>query len=426
MKNSYISRIIDRELNELLPQLPAVVLEGPKGTGKTETASQRSKTIYKLDDLAQYQLIKADPLRLCKGEQPILIDEWQQIPESWDIIRRAIDRDSSPNQFILTGSATPTKRPTHSGAGRIVTLRLRPMSLTERGLESPTVSLKDILNKKNLKIEGHSNIELKEYVKEIIASGFPGLRRYKDRALREQLKSYIERIVDTDFEELGRKIRAPHTLKRWMAAYAAATSSTTSYETIRDAATPGRSNKPAKTTTQPYREKLEQLWIIEEVPAWVPSKNQFSRLTAAPKHQLADPALAVSLLGIDGDALLNGELEGVPHIVRNGTLLGHLFESLVTQSIRVYAQAAEANVKHFRTMGGRHEVDLIVERNDQKVVAIEVKLNRSVNDADVKNLLWLKNKLNNDMLDMILVNTGPEAYRREDGVAVIPAALLGA
>jgi len=147
VKNSYILRVIDKELDELLPQLSAVVLEGPKGVGKTETASQRAKTIYRLDDMSQYQVIKADPLRLCKGERPILIDEWQRIPESWDIIRRAVDRDSSPGQFILTGSATPTKRPTHSGAGRIVTLRLRPMSLTERGLELPTVSLKDILNK---------------------------------------------------------------------------------------------------------------------------------------------------------------------------------------------------------------------------------------------------------------------------------------
>jgi len=267
---------------------------------------------------------------------------------------------------------------------------------------------------------------LNDYVREIVASGFPGLRCYKGRALREQLRSYIDRIVDVDFEELGRKVRAPHTLKRWMTAYAAATSSTTSYETIRDAATPGRSNKPAKTTTQPYREKLEQLWIIEEVPAWMPGRNQFARLTASPKHQLADPALAVSLLGIDENALLNGEEQGVPHIVRGGTLLGSLFESLVTQSIRVYAQAAEANVKHFRTMGGRHEVDLIVERNDQKVVAIEVKLNRSVDDSDVKNLLWLKEKLNSDMIDMLLINTGSEAYRRRDGVAVIPAALLGA
>ena len=157
----------------------------------------------------------------------------------------------------------------------------------------------------------------------------------------------------------------------------------------------------------------------------MPTRNHFARLTSSPKHHPADPALAASLLGIDEKTLLSGE-EGGVRIVSVGTLLWHLFESLVTQSVRVYAQAAEATVKHFRTMGGRNEVDLIVERNDQKVVAIEVKLKRSVDEDDVKKLLWLKDKMNNDLIEMLLINTGPEAYRRKDGVAVVPASLLGA
>jgi predicted AAA+ superfamily ATPase len=149
-----------------------------------------------------------------------------------------------------------------------------------------------------------------------------------------------------------------------------------------------------------------------------------NRLAQPPKHHLADPALAVRLLGLDVDALMQGSEAG-PAIPRNGTLLGHLFESLVTLSVRTYAQAAEARVRHLRLHGGRREVDLIVERADQCVVAIEVKLSGKVGDEDVKNLLWLREQIGDDLLDAAVVHTGPQAYRRKDGIAVIPAALLG-
>jgi uncharacterized protein len=178
------------------------------------------------------------------------------------------------------------------------------------------------------------------------------------------------------------------------------------------------------TTTQPYREILERLWILDPVPAWLPTRNQLNRLAQPPKHHLADPALAVRLLGLDVGALLHGRDAGPP-FPRDGTLLGHLFESLVTQSVRVYAQAAEARVKHLRLQGGRREIDLIVERADQRIVAIEVKLSSTVNDNDVRNLLWLREQIGDDLIDAIVINTGPQAYRRRDGIAVVPAAVLG-
>jgi predicted AAA+ superfamily ATPase len=232
------------------------------------------------------------------------------------------------------------------------------------------------------------------------------------------------RIVDRDFQEQGLNVRNPDGLRRWMAAYAAATATTASFETIRDASTGGLGNKPAKSTVQPYREILERLWILDDVPAWIPTKNHLNGLSQPPKHHLADPALAVRLLGLDEDALLNAKESPHP-IPRDGTLLGSLFESLVTLSIRVLAQACEATVKHLRTNSGLHEVDLIIERPDQKILAIEVKLSASIHDDDVKNLHWLQEKIGDDLLDMIVINTGPKAYRRKDGIAVIPAALLG-
>ncbi len=421
--STYIDRVLDKELDQLLSDLPAISVEGPKGVGKTETCRRRANTVHELDDPAQREIIEADPSRIRDGDPPILVDEWQRVPESWDIIRRAVDDNTEPKRFLLTGSATPSDRPTHSGAGRIVTLRLRPLSLMERGLTKPTVSLSELLSEEKPTITGTSETTLEEYVQEIVHSGLPGIRNLDGRALREQLDSYVNRIVDTDFEQLGRELRKPETLKRWMQAYAAATATTASYEKIRDAATSDRGDKPSNKTTRPYREILERLWIMEQVPAWVPSRNQFSRLSRPPKHHLADPAFASTLLGVDKDALLKGEESGLK-IPRDGTLLGALFESLVTQSVRVYAQPTEASVKHLRTQGGRQEIDLIVERRDQKVLALEVKLNRTVEDSDVKHLKWLEDKMGEDLVDAAVINTGPNAYRRDDGIAVIPADML--
>ena len=174
----------------------------------------------------------------------------------------------------------------------------------------------------------------------------------------------------------------------------------------------------------PYRDVLERLWILDPVPAWLPIRNRFARLSAPPKHQLVDPALAARLLGVGADALLDAA-PAEPPILRDGPLLGALFESLVTLNLRVAAQAAEASVKHLRSTRGEHEVDLIVEKADGRVVAIEVKLTRTIDDGDVRQLAWLRDRLGDDLLDAVVITTGQDAYRRADGIAVVPAALLG-
>lgn len=421
---AYTRRVVDGELDELLPSLPALALEGAKAVGKTATASQRASTSYRLDDPAQREIAVADPTRLLTGDPPILIDEWQQVPESWDLIRRAVDDGAPAGRFLLTGSASLPETPTHSGAGRIVSVRLRPMTLAERGVGLPTVSLAELVSGARSAVDGRTEVSLGDYVDEIVRSGFPGFRGLADRALRAQLDGYLARIVERDFPELGHSLRNPAALRRWMAAYAAASSTTASYEKIRDAATSGEGEKPSRRATGPYRDVLERLWIVDPVPAWLPSRNRIARLSAPPKHQLADPALAARLLGVDAAALLAAAPVGPP-IQRDGTLLGALFESLVTLSVRVYAQLAETAVGHFRTHGGDREVDLIVERGDGRVVAVEVKLARTINESDVRHLTWLRDQLGDDLLDAVVITTGEQAYRRADGIAVIPAALLG-
>jgi predicted AAA+ superfamily ATPase len=422
--HGYHARVVDDEFDALIGELPAIVFEGAKAVGKTETAKRRARTRWELDNPAQREVAAADPERLLQGRQPILIDEWQHVPAVWDLVRRSVDAGAPAGAYLLTGSAMPKSRGTHSGAGRIVTVRMRPLSLAERDVATPTVSLAELLGGTRPKLRGRCECDVQKYVDEIVASGFPGLRRLDGRALRTQLDGYITRIVDRDFPELGHRVRKPASLHRWMAAYAAASATAASFEKIRDAAASDQHEKPTKVTTQPYRDILERLWILDPLPAWQPTRAHLSELSHPPKHHLVDPALAARLLGVDATALIEGREAGPP-IPRDGTLLGALFDSLVTQSVRVYAQAAEATVKHLRTARGDHEIDIIVERADGRIVAIEIKFAQTPDDDDVRHLHWLQKEIGDELLDAVVINTGREAYRRQDGIAVVPAALLG-
>ncbi len=422
-RTGYRRRVLDDELDELMPGLSAISLEGPKGVGKTATAQTRAATIHQLDDDAQRQIAQADPARLVQGLEPILIDEWQRLPASWDVVRRAVDADPSPGRFLLTGSASPSRPGTHTGAGRIVPIRMRPLSLAERAIET-SVSFRELLGGARPAVSGVTTMGLDDYVTEILAGGFPAMRGLTDRQVRAQLDGYLARVIDREFPEQGMALRRPDTLRAWMRAYAAATATTASYETIRDAATPGVGNKPSLTATLPWRDILTRLWLLDPVPAWLPTNNRLRELAASDKHHLADPALAARLLNVTARKLTSGS-DTEPSIPRPGTLLGALFESLMALNLRVYAQAAEAEVRHLRTQRGEREVDFVAIGPDDGIVAVEVKLSATVEDSDVKHLHWLRDRIGDQLLDAVLVTTGTEAYRRRDGVAVVPAALLG-
>ncbi|NDL60833.1 ATP-binding protein [Phytoactinopolyspora mesophila] len=418
----YQRRLLDTELDELLPALAAVAIEGPKGVGKTATAQRRADTSFELDDAEQQRLLAADPARINRATGTVLIDEWQRYPAIWDDIRRSVDQNPQPGRFILTGSAAPVVTPVHSGAGRIVQLRMRPMSLTERGLDTPTVSLTALLAGTRPQIEGEASMDLPAYVEEILRSGFPGIRHLPPRARRAQLDGYLARIVERDFHDQGYQVRKPATLRAWLQAYAAATATTTAYNAILDAAAPGESDKPAKTTTIAYRDVLTQLWLLDPIPGWLPVDNPFARLAQAPKHHLADPALAARLLNLDAATLLETTPQRRPH---GRAMIGQLFESLVALSLRTYAQTVEADIAHLRTRNADHEIDFIITGPGGRIVALEVKLARTVDDNDVTHLHWLHTKVGDLLADTAIITTGPYAYRRPDGIAVIPASLLG-
>ena len=425
---SYRRRVVDDELDAYLEPAPgvtvAVALEGARAIGKTSTAARRAATRYELDDETHLAVVSADIGLALSQPPPVLIDEWQHHPPVWDRVRRAVDRHDPPGPFLLTGSVAPKGTGIHTGAGRIIALRLRPLALAERWPDSATVSLRALLGGDSPAINGTSAVGLAEYTEELFKSGFPGLRDLPVRLRRAQLDGYIQRVIDKDFPDLGHQPRNPAALRRWMMAYAAATATSTTWEKVRDAATAGESNKPARTTVIPYRDVLERLYVLDPLPGWKPTRNHIARLTEPPKHHLADPALATTLLGLTSQQLLAGENPTIA-VPRDGTFLGALFESLVTQSVRVYAQAAEATVGHLRTYAGEREVDLVVERGDGRIVAMEVKLHPVPAEKDVAHLRWLRQQMGADLLDAVVITTGTEAYRRSDGIAVVPAALLG-
>lgn len=423
---TYRRRIIDDALDELLPELAAIALEGAKAIGKTATATQRARTVIDLSDPAMRQVIQANADLITQSPPPVLIDEWQLEPPVWDRVRRAVDADSAGGRFLLTGSAgVGPGVPIHSGAGRIVSLRMRPLSFAERGVCEPTVSLRAVLAGQQPPIVGHSSIVLPGYVDEILRSGFPGIREIAPRARDLQLDSYLSRVVEHELAENGMSVRRPTALRAWLAGYAAATSTDASYTAILDAATAGASDKPVRQTADTYREHLERLFLLDPLPAWIPSFSPLRRLTHTPKHHLVDPALAARLVGVQAEGLLRGEGVRVRARSDTGTWLGALFESLVVQSVRTYADATHATVGHLRTKSTEREIDLIVERADRSIVAIEIKLNPTVDDKDVRHLTWLRGQLADRVVDTVVINTGEHAYRRSDGVAVIPLALLG-
>jgi predicted AAA+ superfamily ATPase len=430
MEKAY-DRLIENLINELFDELPSIAIDGLKGIGKTVSCSRIANTVFELDQTYDFEVISNDVNILSSSTPPVLIDEWQKIPSVWDFIRRRVDKGAAPGNYLLTGSIANADVNIHSGAGRIMKIKMYPLSLQERMIETPTVSLGRLLNSIvpfTEEIQGRSEVSFADYMSEIVSSGLPGLRNYSPRRRSSMIGSYIDNLLSHDFLQQGIKIRQPQTLLRWLKAYAAAVSTDAGYNEILDASTAGEGNKPSTKTTLSYREALSNLWLIEELPTWIDGEDYFSRLKRTPKHYLADPAICAYLLNFD-NVILSGkshaEKPATGFDKKYGSITGRLFESLIHLSLNSYSSVNEASLSYIATRNGDHEVDFIVQR-DNSIVAIEVKLAPVITDADVKHLKWLKNNIGDRLKDALIITTGPIAYRRSDGIAVVPAALLGA
>lgn len=422
----YEKRLIDSILKEYVDELPAILLEGAKAVGKTETCKQLASTEYRMDNAAQRELLQNNPEIILQNSKPVLIDEWQLAPSLWSYVRHAVD-DGLPNGSVLfTGSSIRVNSRIHSGAGRIIRLKLRPYSIEERNLSDSYIRIEDLFNfDSKATVNGETDKTLVDYLDEIYRSGFPGIRNKSERIRKVLLKSYVTNIAEHEFEENGFKILNPHSLLAWMRIYAASIGTETKQSTLINAATASDAI-PSAPTVSKYREALEILDITDEVQPFLPMGKIYGNLAKGTKHFMLDPAIALSLLGVEKDELIDYQ---VPKYVSkfHQTLTRQLIESFVYQSLVVYVDVNDAQLSYYRNSRGTREIDFILQKG-HRLILFEVKTNPDVKDSYVRHLNWFEDEIGDEFkVTKVLLNTGRYAYtRREDHVHVIPLALLGA
>lgn len=415
---SYLPRLADGLLIDQLDAMGAVLIEGLKGCGKTETARRHAVSEVLLDTDPEAERRGAlDPRLLLDGEIPRLLDEWQRTPRVWDAVRRAVDDRGLPGQFILTGSATPsddTQR--HSGAGRFGTVRMRTMTLTEKQAINPSVSVIDLLLG-TAPTPANSPVKVRDYLHHIAVGGWPLLVGSDERVARTFLDGYLNVIVERDIAEVSGGPRNPRLVRRFLHAYAQMVSQTANLSTIMKRArdeVDDDTGAPGRHTAQIYLDALRRMMIVDDVAAWDPSVRSAKRLATTPKRHLGDPSLAAALLQLSPERMLT-DLETT----------GFLFESLVAHDLRIYAEGAGATCFHYREAEGRLEVDYILEDRDGDWIGVEVKLGESELDKAAHALQRLAGRVVREPKALVVVTGTSLAYTREDGVHVVPLGLLG-
>lgn len=395
----------------------AAVVEGPKACGKTMTAQRLAASEIRLDiDEDTRQAAALDPASVLDGPTPRLIDEWQLEPAIWNHVRRAIDDRGEPGQFILTGSTVPADDATrHSGAGRLTRIRMRPMSLFEKGRSTGRISLSRLLDGSK---EGtpQAKLTVPEIAAEIAVGGWPGLLELRiDQAL-EAASDYLEEIRRLDVATASGTRRNPIKIGQLLRGIGRNVATQTSVATLaRDAG--GVDGPLDRETVDGYLDALRRLMIVEDQPAWGVHLRTTHTLRKASKLHFVDPSLAVAAMR-----------SGPERLVRDLKLLGLLFESMVIRDLRVYAQAVDAEVLHYRDSEGL-EVDAIVEARDGRWAAFEVKLGFNQVDEAAANLQKFVKRIDTGRCGPpaalgVIIGSG-YGFKREDGTHVIPIGALG-
>lgn len=420
----YRDRIADKLLGEKLDAMGAVLIEGPKACGKTTTAEQQAKSILYMDDpdtmVQNLQLAETNIRRLLQGDTPRLIDEWQIAPQLWDAVRFETDHRKNDGLFMLTGSAVPAddSKIHHTGAGRFAWLTMRPMSLWESGESSGDVSLGELFSHPE-KVDGTNSLTMENVAFAICRGGWPkSVNKKTAKAALSQVKEYFEAIARSDISRVDGVDRDQHRAKRLMRSYARLQGAMAGIPTI---VADMKTNEPegmSDETVVSYIKALKKIFVIEDMPAWNPNLRSKTAIRTSDTRYFVDPSIAIAALGLGPDDLLN-DLE----------TMGLLFETLCVRDLRVYADANDGDVFHYRDKNGL-ECDAVVHLRNGSYGLIEIKLGgETLIEEGASNLNSLANmidttKMKKPSFKMVLTAVGQYAYLRTDGVMVVPIGCL--
>ena len=418
---AYLQRICDKLLASELKASGAVLIEGAKWCGKTSTAQQAARSsLYMQDpDKTSSYLAAADtkPSLLLNGETPKLIDEWQMAPVLWDAVRFEVDKRNKPGQFILTGSAVPSDNlVAHTGTGRISRLLMRPMSLWESGDSNGSISLKELFDK-NTDISATSNLSIEKIAFLICRGGWPASVSLENENALKMATNYVESVINMDVQRVDGVEKNPERVRMLLRSLARNISTMASGQTIM-ADMESNDIGISEKTLSLYLNALRRIFVIEDTPAWMPSLRSKTAIRTSPKRNFVDPSIATAVMRTNPSGLLN-----------DFETFGFMFESICTRDMRIYAQANDGAVFHYRDKN-ELESDMIISLRDGRWAPIEVKLGNKQIDEAAKNLLLLQSKINTEKMgkpSFLMVVTGGEfAYKRGDGVLVVPIGCLKA
>jgi len=419
----YRKRIADDLLKRKLEGKGAVLIEGPKWCGKTTTAEQLAASVLYMDDPEKKEqniaMAELNPKRLLKGTAPRLIDEWQLAPKLWDAIRFEVDHRGELGQFVLTGSAVPadTKEITHSGIGRFTWLTMRPMSVYESGESTGEVSLKELFEG-NAEIEGESKLSIDRLAFVVCRGGWPQAMSMRDEIALEQAVDYYDAVVRSDINRADNVQKNPERVRRLMRSYARNQGGQVPNTVIAQDIAANDETPINEETVAAYVNALRKIFVIEDMPAWNPNLRSKTAIRSADTRYYTDPSIAAAALGIGPNDLLN-DLK----------TFGILFETLCIRDLRVYADAVDGGVYHYRDKDGQ-ECDAVIHLRNGKYGLIEIKLGGDkLIEEGARSLKALSDKIDTDKMNepsflMILTGTGDYAYRRRDGVYVVPIGCL--
>ena len=419
MEQRYLSRIMDKVLDAALEASGAVLIEGPKWCGKTRTAAAIAKSVLYMQDpdRADAYLKAADtkPSLLLKGDTPRLLDEWQTAPVLWDAVRFAVDQRNERGLFILTGSAVPRDNTVHhTGTGRISRLLMRPMALFESLESCGSISLKALFDGMT---DGEciSSLTIERLAYALTRGGWPAAVLEKESIALRQVYSYVDAVVNMDVSRVDGVDKNPSRVRALMRSLARNISTSANIATIQDDIAADEETSSDKTIST-YLNALRRIFVIEDLPAWTPAMRSKTTIRTSPKRHFVDPSIATAVLRATPDSLM-----------QDFNTFGLLFESLCIRDLRVYSQALDGEVFHYRDKNGL-EADAVVHLKDGRWGAVEVKMGSKEIETAAENLKILREKINVAKMkepSFLMVLTASEiGYQRKDGVYIIPIGCL--